>query len=193
MAKEAPARVAHLCALLEESSEDGDDQAVAIAIASERLRRDILAADHPDKATLLERAQKRLVTDWRGLNFDELNTRLGETQSGLELQIADSEGALEEIEDALWAIDEVLCVAVASARIGALKATDVLRLGERARLWAESNASRYSVLWELADELEMQLDGDDDYPGAYLWTHPLANHSAGMQGFGELVRSLKRS
>lgn len=150
---------------------------VALAVAGERMRR-VLVLD--EVAHLQAQAMVSRYVDttkaWKAVAPTRLDDLLEQALATLEDHASKPPHQRHEelLEDELWAIDDILCVAVASERVGALSgASD---LAARAAEWSAAH-TQLVCLWDLADELETLLGPDPELPEIYRWTEPLAARS----------------
>lgn len=153
---------------------------VSLAVTGETLRRALAAADEPvEEARAALDAYDAALPAWK----DDVPTDIpSELDEALEELRACAESLAEDLPASFPAlvgrVDELLAVAVAGVRAGALEQRVADELAQRARDEVGRYAANAPALWQPTEDRSAWLGTDPDYPGAYRWLEELARYSA---------------
>ena len=168
-----------------------------LAVEGERLRRVLVLEDTDSFEAWAAIAQYRKeIAEGKPWNFSELKDALLDSLADLAQEAAQpiQFRCVETLEDCLWNVDAVLCIAAASCFACGIIKSEMQVLASIAEAWTFAHSSAYPCLWNLADELEMQLGPDPDALGCYYrWTDELAYCSLERLKVGEALASLGKA
>ena len=168
-------------AALEDAASPEPNTFANAAVAGERLRRMLGAAEeqHAAEEELLQRYDR-----WLAETSAEMPSGL---MSLVEEYLAQIERYAavpgpdrnpEEGRDLLEALDDLLCIAGAAARRGALSAAELDRVAEACSRRAAAVAPRLHDLWQEAERWIARTAPDPAYPELHSWWEALAVLSA---------------